>query len=168
MKRIITLLFTFLFIQVLTPATFADVSSPTQTYTIQISGGSPSITVEGIGVVSENATHGLPKSGQISFTRMIEGTYDGNSWQLTTDKPVGISVTYNQAGTITARMSGLTRDDGYVLRDVQMIPETITFGTTSSDVKRIFKFYPSVHITQTTPSGKYTGKITFTVTGTTP
>ena len=156
----INIIFCFL----LTENAFADISdSETYSFTIKkyIEQHEP------IGAVFENQHYGLPHEATVNdfiFGRMVAGSYTGDQWELTTNKPIGVSVSYNTSGSISATLTPITTNDGFVLPETRIYPTKIIFGRRGPGVsKKIFKFYPIVKVYQNSSPGVYFGTIEFTI-----
>ncbi|OGI00649.1 MAG: hypothetical protein A2Y25_06865 [Candidatus Melainabacteria bacterium GWF2_37_15] len=166
MIRIVLIIFLLVFS--FSEAVFAA-ASDSEVYTISI----PTYYIpNGIGSTDESSTNGLPNTTpdpeDFTFGRMVSGSYTGNQWELTTNKPIGLSLDYNLNAkfSITAEPFTLTNvDNGYTLVNNRTYPTQIIFnnGTNTSEVERLFRFYPIVKVDKNVPPGNYEGTITFTI-----
>ncbi|MEW5821447.1 MAG: hypothetical protein AB1782_14745 [Cyanobacteriota bacterium] len=128
------------------------------------------ITVNKVGLSTLNQKHGLPISSDADFNLLVRNSFDGTSWELTTNKPIGVSISYNSSGTILAVFASMQRlSDGYKIPDnyISIHPSKVVFdtGPSGGDVERIFHFNPIVKVSKHTPPGHYVCIIKFTVSG---
>lgn len=128
------------------------------------------IKVEDIGISNPGETHGMPQNEPTQFNLLVKNSFDGKSWELTTNKPIGVSLSYNSSGTIVAIFVSMTRtNDGYTIpqSDISIYPSKAIFEATKKggDEKKIFHFNPIIRISKDTPPGNYVGTIVFSVLG---
>lgn len=128
------------------------------------------VIINGIGTSVMPQTHGVPTGDSTNFSMLVEGSDDGKTWQLTTNIPVGISISYNYGGSIMAVFAQMYRvSDGYTIppSDISIYPSKVLFdtGAKGGDARRIFHFNPIIRVSKDTPPGVYNGKITFTIVG---
>lgn len=128
------------------------------------------ITINGTGLSPKSQQFGIPQNGSTSFDLYVSGSEDGESWELTTGTPMGISITYNGNGSIVAVFVSMTRqEDGFTIpqSDIRISPSKIFFSTPAGygSVNRIFHFNPIIKVSKDTPPGNYVGTITFSVLG---
>lgn len=126
------------------------------------------LTVESVGISPRTQTHGLPSTALTSFNMIVSESTDGQSWELTTGDPVGVSVSYNTSGSIIAIFASMTRiPDGHQIpeTDIKIYPSKVIFdtGTWGGDQYRIFHFNPIIRVSKNTPPGHYVSVIRFTV-----
>ncbi|EKE04272.1 MAG: hypothetical protein ACD_20C00090G0012 [uncultured bacterium] len=168
MIRIIVILCILSLMQVFTPAANADLSD-SETYTVTILGDK---RITGIAVIPESLTQGPINPNNypqdLNFSRLVSGSYAGSYWELTTDKPIGVCVTYNTSGILSANFDPLfpLRSTEGVSIPVRIYPSQVAFGTSQpTAVEHLFKFYPIVKVSRLIPPGAYEGRITFTILG---
>lgn len=128
------------------------------------------ITVDSVGMSTDQQTHGVPSSSNTKFNLLVRDSFDGQTWELTTNEPIGIALSYNVSGTILAVFASMKRiSDGYMIDQslINIHPSKIIFetGPDGGDFERIFHFNPIVKVSKNTPPGHYVCLITFTVTG---
>jgi len=165
MRKLIVI-FIFLFASI--PPVFADHFSQ-KSYTVEV----PAVySINAIGVVPDYQEYGLPNvnpsAEDLSFLRLVAGTYSNSEsfWELTTIKPIGVSISYNSSYRIDAEVEPL-RGQGSIgnLNSIRVYPSTVAFsvGSGAGVIERIFKFYPIVRVSKHTYPGTYVSKIIFTV-----
>ena len=128
------------------------------------------IIVNGIGPCDYSITHGLPTDEHLYFTMLVENSLNPDYWQITTNKPIGVTISYNSGGNILAVFVSLKRiGDNYEIpsSDISIYPSKVIFDTGSEggDSQRVFHFYPIIKVSKNTPPGNYVGSISFTVIG---
>ena len=129
------------------------------------------VQVNAIGISEYKQYFGLPKKNEeVQFNLRLDKniTSETESWEITTNKPIGMSVTYNSRGNIMAVFVSMKRiKDGVEIppSDIRIYPSKVVFdiGPGPGNIERIFHFNPIIRVSKKTPPGDYEGTITFTV-----
>lgn len=170
MKKILAL-FTIAFLSLFAIPVFAQQTiNESESFSVQIP---PVMKVEGVGMADASISHGLPSNNAFKYTLLVDNSYNGEDWELTTNVPVGVSVSYNVDGTLVAAFVSMRRaNDNFTIpqSDIRIYPSKVVFQTQyengRGDSHRIFHFYPIIRVSKNTPPGFYVGEITFTLAGT--
>ena len=152
-----------------TESAFANVSD-SETYTITIP-VTTSFDINDIGTTDDSTTHGLPDPAppaiELTFGRLVKGSYKGDQWKLTTNNPIGISMNYTKGAKFSITADPFTLSNGPNTINATTSPTQVNFsrGTPTAEVQRMFKFYPIITIDKNAlpPAGNYDGTITFTI-----
>lgn len=167
MQKLFKYIFLLIFFNIVLglPA-ISQVSSTPQSFSLTIP---KAIKVNGIGLSAQSQYHGTPQEGSTTFDLEVIESQSGDSWELTTVHPVGVSISYNVGGSILAVFATMTRvQDGFRIpdSDISIYPSKVIFATGPNgggDSQRIFHFHPKIRVSKDTPPGNYIGNITFTV-----
>ncbi|MEW5822140.1 MAG: hypothetical protein AB1782_18240 [Cyanobacteriota bacterium] len=166
LKLLNKMLFLLLFVLLVLPAK-AQISEDPQSFNVVIP---KAIVIDGVGLSPQTQIFGLPSSQKPEFTYMVISSATNDTWELTTNHPIGISISYNSGGSILAVFVSMTRvEDGYIIpqNQIRIYPSKVLFSTPAGGgaSKRIFHFSPIIRVSKDTPPGNYIATIKFTVLG---